>query len=745
MNLLGLSTAQFGLHGDGLPIDVLVTSYLATEVMSEPYQVRVDFCTSDADFDVDGCLRKRMLLEVVNHQGARRWFDGVVAEVSFVAARAGKLHFSFEIRPALWALSYRVNSRIFQDESVLDIAQTLFTEAGFMDRVTFEVSGSYAPREYVVQYRESALNFVQRLFEEEGLFYFFVHDEDGHRMIVADAPAAFEQAGDPVPHSLSQGVLAFGEPLHSFSRRRALRCTHLTLRDYDFENPQVPPESELPADDRWPAVHFDYPGRFTAAAEGNVRASARLRQLRHDADVCEGRSEAPGLSVGARITVDGAAEDDLNGTYVLTEATTRGHQAVDDSSKNVSCDVSFRGVPEGTPYLPPRRARRPRIAGIQTAVVTGPAGSPSQSIHVDEYGRIKVRFFWDRVSQHDEHSSCWIRACQVPLGGSMILPRIGWEVSVAFLEGDPDRPVVLGRVYNGENAPPIALPAGRASGSLTSMSSPGGAGSNAITMCDTGGSQGFSIKAQKDLNMTTGHDQSEEVGVDDDTHIASNLSRSVGVNDTVNVGSNQSASVGAHSTLKVAGDQSITIGANDQHDAEANFLEQIAGSRSQMVAGNQTTISNGERRNVQGTFARKVGAVELTAAVGAIAENYLATSSSSVGAVRVHVTGGSHGEVVAGAKARTIAGAEVQIVKGDDSNSSDGATTRLVGAAHNQKIGGDYVVKGLVVSVLGANAKLKAGGSEVTLAGGPITLKGSKIQVKAGLIKKTGGQLKVGG
>lgn len=741
---LGLSTAQFGLHGEGLPVDVLVTSYEAREVMSEPFLVQVDFCTGEADFDLDACLRQRMLLEVVNHRGERRWFDGVVAEASFVAARAGKLHFTFELRPALWALSLRVNSRIFQEQSVLDISRTLFSEAGFIDRVTFEVSGSPAPREYVVQYRESALNFVQRLFEEEGLFYFFRHDEEGHRMIVADAPAAFEQT-DPIPHTLSQGLLAFGEPLPSFSRRRALRCTHLTLRDYDFENPQVPPESALPAEDRWPAICFDYPGRFVAASEGNVRTSARLRQLRHDADVCEGRSQAPGLNVGSRVTVDGAAEDDLNGTYLLTEVVTRGQQAGDDSSANIACDSTFRGVPEGTSYLPPRRARRPRIAGIQTAVVTGPAGSPPQSIHVDEYGRIKVRFFWDRVSQHDENSSCWIRACQVPLGGSMILPRIGWEVSVVFLEGDPDRPVVLGRVYNGENAPPMALPAGCASGALTSMSSPGGAGSNEITMCDTGGSQGFSIKAQKDLNMTTGHDQSEEVGVDDDTHITGNLSRSVGVNDTVNVASNQSITVGAHETLNVGGDQSISIGANDQHDAEANFLEQIAGSRSQTVAGNQTTISNGERRSIQGTFGRKVGALELTAAVSSIAENYVGTSSSSVGAVRVHVTGGSHGEIVAGAKSRTIAGAEVQIVKGDDASECQGATTRLVGAAHNQTISGDYVVKGMMVSIVGANAKLKAGGTEVTLAGGPITLKGSKIQVKAALIKKTGGQLKVGG
>jgi type VI secretion system secreted protein VgrG len=641
----------------------------------------------------------------------------------------------------------RADSRIFQNETVVEIARKLLGEAE-VENVEFRLTGTHEKREYVVQYRESTLNFIQRLFEDEGIFYFFKHDEGGHVLVVADSVAVFgneELVGKPVPLSLGQAALSAGEPLLHFARRRSLRTTSVVLRDFEFQRPIDPVQAELSAADARPMPHFDYPGGFMDVAHGKRVATARMSQLRHDAAVVSGRSRETGLAVGRSVSIDGSAEAELNGGFLVTRLVTVGRQVIDadDVVQNISSESTFSAVPSGVAYLPPRTARRPKIRGIQTAVVTGAVQEP-QSIDTDKYGRVKVRFHWDRVGQFDEKSSCAIRVVQVPLGGSMILPRVGWEVSVAFLEGDPDRPLVLGRVYNGEKTPPMALPASAASSSLKSMSSPGGAGSNEITMGDSGGAQGFAIKAQKDLNMSTGYDQTEEITVDDEHHVNANLSRSVKVDDEATVGVNQSIDVGAHATTKVAGSQSVSVGANEQFDAKGNFLEKITGDRSYAVGGNVLTIDNGEMRTLTGNYTRNVGAMELAAAGSEITENILTTSSSNVGAVRVYITGGSVGEVVAAAKARTVAGAEVHVVKGNASVTSDGAATHVIGGVHNQKVSGDLLIKGKKIAVLGGTGKFKAGSSEVTLAGGPIKLKGSKIVVKAALVKKSG-KMKVGG
>ncbi len=744
----GPITAQILLHGSGLPEDVLVTSYSAHEAISQLYDIRVQFCTEDRDFRIEDCLRKRLLLELADRFGSPRYLDGVVNDASFVKVAGKKLHFRVRLRPALAALALRVDSRIFQDQTVEEIATTLLQEAGLADKVEFRLTREPDTRPYTVQYRESALNFMTRLFEDEGYFYFFLHDDAGHRMVVADASNVFDNhglVGDPVQLSLAQTALTLGEPLTRFSRKRSLRTTHVVLRDFDFESPRRPAEAIIAAEDVWPAPHFDYPGGFTKPARGEALAATRIKQLRSDADVCAGSSKQPLVSVARSVLVDGNAETDLNGTYVVTAVETFGHQSGDgaDGAPNVLAENRFFAIPAGTDYQPPRRAPRPKIPGLQTAVVTGDDNDP-QAICVDKYGRIKVRFHWDRVGQFDDKSSCWVRVVQLPLGGSMILPRVGWEVSVAFLEGDPDRPLVMGRVYNAQKTPPLALPGSSTFGSIKSMSSPGGAGSNEITLGDAGGSQGFAIKAQKDLNASTGFDQTEEVTVNDEHHVNGNLSRSVKVNDAMNVGANQSVNVGAHTKLDVTGNQTQTVGGNDQFDVKGNLLEKITGDRSYTVAGNSLTIDNGEMRTLTGNYTRTVGALELAAVGGSVTENIVTTSASNVGAVRMFVTGGSVGEVVQGAKARTVSGAEALSVKGNSEVKCEGAATHVVGAVHNQKITGDLVIKGKKVQVVSGSGKLKVGGTVLNLSGGSLKMKGSKIVVKAALVKKSG-NLKVGG
>ncbi|MCB9589681.1 MAG: type VI secretion system tip protein VgrG [Polyangiaceae bacterium] len=735
---------QFVLRGSALPADIDTLSYRAVEEISAPFTVDIRFKTKDDGFDVLTALRTAAVLTVINEQGQTRFYHGVVERARFVKMQAENLIFEVRLMPELQALAHRENCRIFQDKSIVDVVTEIFNEAGFGDRVQWDVTGTYAAKEFIVQYRESEFNFVSRVFEQAGLFYFFEHSEDQHKLIVSDNPEGFVLLDAP---QVEVQVAAAGSEtavvVQGLARTRSLRTGSIHLLDYDFKAPAAPPESSLPPVESWSMPFFEYPGGFVDGSEGALLASARMRELRHDSDILTGSSEAVDLRVGAPFVVDGADEEDLNGSFVPTRLVSWGHQHNEHDDRDVACKNEFRAIPEGAPFAAPRRAKRVRIHGVQTAIVTG-HDDQDQTICVDEFGRIKVRFYWDRVGQQDENSSCWIRTNQLPLGGSMILPRVNWEVSIAFLDGDPDRPMMLGKVYNAENQPPDALPGAKASGSLKSMSSPAGAGHNLIGACDTGGSQGFNIHAQKDLNITTEHDFIEEVGVDEEHNVTKNVSNETGVNDSASVGGNQSLNVGANHSQKIGGSQSISIGGNDDSNSTADTQETVGGARSYTVSGNQITICNGITQNVTGDYNVTVGAVEVVGSVASISDNIAATSSSTVGAIRVHLVNGTHGETVGGLKNQTSAAAEIHINGANHAASCDAATTMLIGGLHYRKVTGAYTVKAPMITLVGATGDLKGGKSSMKLGGGPVVMKGKKIVVKSALSIKMGASLKEG-
>lgn len=735
--------SAFVLRGKKLPDHVHTVTYEAYEAISEPFSVEVEFYTLDSDFEALDALGSSMVLTVINEGGQTRYFHGIADRIGLSRTQGERLFFKVHLSPSLSALALREDCRIFQDESVVDVTTKLLDEAGLGGSVRWDIVETYAPKEFIVQYRESALNFLTRLFEDFSLFYFFEHAEDSHTLIIADHADAFSQLDAPLVEfaPIGGGVKA-GEPLPVFSRTRSLRANSATVRDYDFEKPQAFPEASLPYQGAWPmASYFDYPADFVEPNEGKLRAQARLGQLRHDADVSHGESEAIDLRVGVPFAAVGATADDLNGDFVTTRLVSKGLQDPSEGVEPFACRNEFSAIPKGALWMPPLRARRPSIRGVQTAVVTGKE-TADEAIHVDKYGRIKVRFFWDRINQQDDTSSCWIRVSQVPLGGSMVLPRVGWEVSVAFLEGDPDRPIVLGRLYNAQHPPPDALPGAKASGSLKSMSSPGGGGFNMIGANDTGGSQGFNIHAEKDLNISTGNDWNEEIGVNDTHNVTKNMSHQCGSDETIQVSGNQSLSVGANHEHKIGGSQTVSVGGNDETDSTADTQETIGGSRTYTVGGTQTTISNGITQNMKGGLTRTVGSVHLVGSVATISDNVLVARTSNVGAVRAALVNGTHGESVKGAKLETTAAVDLHVNDANRTCECSGAVTNMIGGLHYQKIDGDYSVKAPMITLLGAVADIKGGSSTLKLGGGPIVLKGSKISFKAPLCIKVGGSLK---
>lgn len=732
--------ALIKLAGDEVPSDALVLEYSTSEALSAPYLVVVEFATKQ-QFSLEAATGKQFMLTVPTPDGGTRHFRGDLWEAALVRSVADKLHFSLTLKPTLAWLSVRENTRIYQQLSVPKIISSILEESNLTASTDLSLTGSYPDKEFVVQYRESTLNFIQRLCEEVGIFYYFTHTADDTRLVFADDIQNLPNAPEPLLMSLGP-TAGIAMPLESLRRQASLRTSKVQLRDFDVENPVVFPEAESAAKSPLPLIHYQYPGRFTAQDEGKVLAESLLRSMRHDADVFYGTCNAAGPTLTGTAELLGAAEADLAATVRFVELYTRGLQHAESGEAN-AVHVDFVAVEKETPYLPARRGRRPKVLGIQTAVVVGDEVQ-DQSICVDALGRIKVHFHWDRLNPPDDKASTWIRVMQVALGGSMILPRVGWEVAVAFLEGNPDQPVVVGRVYNAENSPPLALPDNKASGAISSSSSPGGAGKNEISIGDSGGNQGFSVKAQKDYNFSTGYDQSEDITNNDESQVNMNLSRTVKVDDTVTISGNQSMTYGAHQTCTVKGNQSASVGGNENANATANQLNKITGDRKITIGGNQMMLANGERRDVESTVQTTIGSLDLLLTPSNLSENIGGTSSSTSGAVRVHLVGKDSGEVVTGAKSMTVAGAVAAIVKGSLNATSEGAVARLIGGIAQRKVKGSLTIKAPMITLVGGTGTFKAGSTQVKMSGGPIQMKGSKITIKAGVIKKTAGSIKLG-
>lgn len=447
-----------------------VVRFEGRETISRLFHFSLDLVSQDAWIDFDKVIGQPALLTI---QG-----DPTPRHVSAIVSRfeqAGRgtvfTRYHAELVPAVWLLTQRKNCCIFQNLSVPDIIKQVFERANVpSDAYRFVLRGDYAPRDYCVQYRESDMEFAGRLLEEEGIFFFFEHSDAGHVLVMADHADAHPAIVAPETVNLAEtgyGVTS-EEFLSSFRFTREIRTGAVATRDYNFTRSSLTLAAEAEA-----AVHpeleaYDYPGGFQEIDRGAELAEVRLEEEQAATEVAFGRSDCRRLVCGYTFLFDGHERSSFNGRYLITAATHRGSQPqvlVQESGGAAAPDVvrplyenEVQCIPASRPFRPPRLTPRPIIAGSQTATVVGPSG---EKVWPDEYGRVKVQFHWDRVGQRDERSSCWVRVSQNWAGqgwGGMFLPHIGQEVIVDFLEGDPDRPIITGRVYNADNMPYLALP-----------------------------------------------------------------------------------------------------------------------------------------------------------------------------------------------------------------------------------------------------------------------------------------------
>ena len=580
---------------DDIPA-VQVVSFREERRLGRPPElwIKVQFGAAQ---EASGCVGHEATLELGRAAGAMRLFSGIVESATIVgtdavgesAAHLIELH----VVPVLALLDQMVSCEIFQEMTVEEIVSKVLTDRGIDGGMQqWRLTGDYLTRTYTVQYNESCLDFVSRLLEEEGIYYFVEMTADGTKVVFCDDSTAADEldGGGVLPFRADGAMDVRLDHIRSIAEQHRVRSGKFVLRDYDFERPELDQTAEAESDLFGDLERYDYPGGYTEPSEGKRRAQVLLEAEQVERHTLLVEADCLRLVPGRKVTVEDALHDEVNGDYlvVATSQELFGRRSAEQMQDDTGEDgakaredaymVRATLLPIDIKYRCPAITPRPVVHGPQTATVVAPSGSQSEEIHTDEWGRSKVKFHWDLGPDTDDKASCWMRTKQMQSSGSMILPRVGWEVVVEFLEGDPDRPVVTGRMYNGTFMPPYALPEGRSRTSVKSHTTPGGGGMNEIRLEDKAGGEEIYIHAQYDMTVVAANNKTKSVG---------NLEqKNVGVDSTTSVGSNQTVQITMGSKATVGADQSITVGANRKVEVNALQALKVAGNSTSTIGAN---------------------------------------------------------------------------------------------------------------------------------------------------------------
>jgi type VI secretion system secreted protein VgrG len=540
----------------GLGTDtLLLRSFRGTESVSAPYTIEAEVLATRA-VTSDELLAKPVHL-VIDDGGGERLLHGLVRNLTAAGRDEEFYLYRLQIVPWFWFLSLNEDCRVFQNMDVRQIVEQVFDDRGYSD-YTFDCQRSFPTREFTVQYQESDFDFVSRLLEEEGIFYFFKHEESRHVMVLADHQGALQLSPTQPDVRLSDvGEGIEGERvIHEITVDTAVHPGKTTLADYDY----LKPSAELAATvegSGWGSL-YDYPAGFRESGVGTRLAEIRLEAEEALATVLRGQGDCFGLIPGFRFRL---SDSEVDGEYLVTtvhhDAGVQGYRGGDADQVQDPYLNSFAAIPFATPFRPRRRTPRPRL-GVQTAVVVGPSG---EEIFTDEYGRVKVHFHWDREGRKDEKSSCWIRVASTWAGnkwGAIQIPRIGQEVVVDFLDGNPDRPLITGSVYNAQQMPPWeATPT--QSGWKSHSTKQGAAESNELRFEDKKGEEEIYVRAEKDLTFEVVNDETVTVGHDRKVTVENDEKLEVKNDRTRKVAKDEEVTIEGEETRKVTKDQSITI------------------------------------------------------------------------------------------------------------------------------------------------------------------------------------------
>lgn len=719
-----------------------VVRYVLREALSEPSSLRCEVTELDAEprnpgqlIGQDAKFRLRR-----TDGSSEREFLGRIVVAERTADEDDVRTLLLDIAPVPWALSKRTACRVFQKLSVVDIAMEVLSAAGVTsDRQDWRITGEHPEREYLVQYRETDLAFLHRILSEEGIYY-AVHHQDGKDMLVfGDDPAGLGEIAAPtsLPYHFGAGFEEAIDRVMRLTEVHEVASDKAMLRDYNPDKPSLGVEHTAEGADGTGVLEvYDYPARCAEPPDAERLTGVLLDQLQRSHHQVHGEAGVLTLRPGLRFSVENHPYGALNQEYIVTAlrivGTTPRLGALEDArgggEQQYRCE--FSAIPSTTRCTAPYQARAADVVGLQTAFTTGPAG---EEIHVNENGRVKVHYHWDRLGAKDETSSLWVRTSQLPTGGSMLLPRVGWEVSVDHLEGDPDRPLVMARMYNALAPPPYGLPGECGRSALQTATSPGGGSVNEFRMSDSAGSEEMFFNASKDMSIDVKNNTTESVGND--------CSRSIGSNQTKNVTNSVTATVGGSQTLSVGANQSVKVETLAQDEVGGDHSLSIGGKRDMMIGGDH-------KRDVGADSKLDVGGMQIDLVVGSTTDETLGSFTHQVGAALVDITAADRSLTVGGSITETAGAAKIIAVKGGRGVEVGGAMTQQVAGAIINVASGDRVeTAGATYSEIAAGAQLVKADNITIEAEGALTLVmgASILSLNPAMVTLVGLQLKLDG
>ena len=559
---LTLANVDHGLH---------VLAFTGDEALNTPFGFDVELVSERADLNLEALLHQPAFL-AFDEQGAG--VHGQIHSIGMSSPGTRLTHYHLTLVPSLTYLGYRTNHRIFQNMTVQHIIAKVLEEHGILSNAyLFSAFSSYSPREYCVQYGESDLHFIQRLCFEEGFHYHFRHSPDGHVLVFGDKQQAFTGLKQPTPYVQRSGMVAEHAAINRFELSLHTQTNHTVCRDYDFEKASWTLQANRRVKRNEPLLEsYTYPGRFKQTAHGERQSQRALEHHQTGYQQVNGHSDQPALCSGFLLTMTEHSTPAWNTDWLLTHVHHEGKQpqVLEDQAPSLLTKPldgftqgyrnTFSAIPEHVTYRPQTVFDKPRMLGSQTARVTGPAG---EDIHCDEFGRVRVKFHWDRSAIDDDKSSCWLRVASSWAGdqfGAVTIPRVGMEVLVDYLEGDPDQPIISGCLINSLNPAPLDLPANKTQSVLRSRSTPGGRGYNELRIEDRKGQEQIYLHAQRDMEQLIKNDSRLHVGGQHQTTVTGNSVAVLEAEDQRTVTGDRKTQLNASDHLNVAASSHTRVG-----------------------------------------------------------------------------------------------------------------------------------------------------------------------------------------
>ena len=671
--------------GDGPAATLLVANKLdAREGLSRDFHYTVEILSDRSDIALKDVLGKMMSIELSRTDGGQRWFNGYVFDFRFIKNDAGFTYYQAELRPWLAFLRYRKDNYLFHGKTVEEQTTLIF---GDYVQADWRVSdlGADPVMTDACQFDESDHNYLHRRWEALGWHYWYEHRKDGHTLVLSGDSTAcdpIDGSGCEIAWQGDNGVRKAG--MLNFAPVRQVASTQFAASSFDFKRPR-PQQAEVPTINEQglpPTLSgalevYEYAGayRFSNEEAGDDFVRLRMQEIEAAAKHFEGTGDDDRVQPGRMFRLTGHRNfslldtDDEDADFLITEV---HHQASNNYPAGAATPSEYshhlRCLRKKIPWNPGRgfSSTEPKIYGLQTALVVGPAG---EEIHTDEYGRVRVQFHWDREGAYDEKSSAWVRVASTWAGsnfGFVAIPRIGQEVLVQFLDGNPDRPLITGRVYNQDNMPPWDLPANKTQTGLLSRSSQGGGyeNANALRFEDKKGQEEVWLHAEKDQRIEVENCESHSVGVD--------RSKSIGHNETVSVGNNRSESVGVDETINIGNNRTETVGTNETISIGANRTETVGAAESVTIGASRSkTVAKNEKDTIGKTWSIHVGKFK-TETIGMAAMQNVGLGkmvniglgySTNVGAMRMDVVGMSWTQTI-GTTLSVTAKSKIELVCG---------------------------------------------------------------------------------